>query len=136
MGGKANSALRISCGTVGLLRICLDSIMTNGLSNWFQVEGERPGAQTTDAYMREGVTNESKSHPLVRGSWKCAWWHYLSKSERVIYIYPYPFVTLSVVIFAIENLLIRAIKVTSRYTYELTTSTCLLENIRLYLVRN
>ena len=91
-------------------------------STWKMV----PGAHTTDAYMREGVTNESKSHPLVHGSWKYAWWHCLSRSERDAY----PLVSLSLAAWVIENLLERALKVTPRYTYDPTTSTGLWERIR------
>ena len=49
--------------------------MTQLITKWeegalslFGGEALKRGAQTADAYMREGVTNESKSHPLVRGS--------------------------------------------------------------------
>ena len=35
--------------------------------------------------MGEGVTNESKSYPLVHGSWKYAWSHWASKSARDAY---------------------------------------------------
>ena len=99
IGGRLNSALIMSCGTVDLLRSWRDNIVTKGLSNCVHMKDGRPGAHTTDAYMREGVTNESKSHPLVRGSWKYAWWHCLSKSERDAY----PLISLSLVAWVIEN---------------------------------
>ena len=86
-----NSALMISCGNVGLRQICRDNIVTNGLSTCDHMKGGSPGAQTIAAYMREGVTNELKSHPFVCGSWKCDWWHCRSKSESDTY----PLVSLS-----------------------------------------
>ena len=63
-----NSALIMSCGTVDLLRSWRDNIVTNGLSNCVHMKDGSHGAQTIDAYMREGITNESKRHLLVRGS--------------------------------------------------------------------
>ena len=86
----------------------------------------KPGARIIDAYMRERVTNESKSHPLVHGSWKYAWWHCLSKSERDAY----PLVSLSLAAWVIENLPERALKVTPKYTYDPTTSTSFSERIK------
>ena len=69
---------------------------------------------------------------LVRGSWKCTWWHYLSKSERDAY----PFVSLSFIAHVMENLSIPAVKVIDpRYTYYPITSTCFLEGINNYIGR-
>ena len=67
IGGRVNSTLIMSCGTIDLLQSWRDNI-TNGLSNCVHMKDGSPGAQTIDAYMREGVMNESKSHPLVHGS--------------------------------------------------------------------
>ena len=67
-----NLALIMSCGTVDLLRNWRDNIITNGLSNCVHMKDGSHGAQSGDAYMMEGVANESKSHPLVRGSLKFA----------------------------------------------------------------
>ena len=78
----------------------------------------------------EGVTNESKSHPLVRGSWKYPWWHCLSKNERDAY----PLLSLSLVACVIETLPEWALKVTPIHTYDPTTSTGLWERVRWHLV--
>ena len=69
IGGAANSALTISCGIEGLLRIILASIITCGRSIWLQVSTVTPGPQqTTEEYISAGVTSVSKSQPFVHGS--------------------------------------------------------------------
>ena len=89
----------ISCSIVGLLCIFHDSMVINGLSNCAHMKCASRGAQTITTYMKELVTNESKSHPFVRGFWQYAWWHCLSRSERDAY----PLVSLSFVACVIEN---------------------------------
>ena len=126
IGGKVNFALMMSCGTFDLLQSWCDILITNDLSICAHMKGGSPRAQTTDAYMREGVTNESKSHPLVRGSWKYALWYCLSKSDQDAY----PLASLSLTICVIENLPKRALKVTPRYSYDPTTSIGLWESVR------
>ena len=120
------SVLTISCGTIDLPQFCCDNITTNGLSNYDLMKYGSPTSQTVPTYMREGVTNTSMSHPFVHGSWKYVWWHYLSKSKRKTY----PIVSVSFVTCIIGNLPKRPLKVTPRYTYDPTTSTCPLESIR------
>ena len=55
-----------------------------------------PGAQTTDAYMREGGR---QGITPVSGSWKYVCGHYLFKSERDAY----PLISISLVAYVIEN---------------------------------
>ena len=45
--------------------ICHDNIMTNGLSNCDHMKGCSFVAQIISVYMREGLTNELKSYPLI-----------------------------------------------------------------------
>ena len=81
------------------------------------MKGGNRGAETIVAYI---ITIESKSHPLVRSSWKCVREHCLSKNGRM-----HPLVTLSLTTYGLANLHERELKVTPRYTYDPTTLTSL-----------
>ena len=58
-----NTTLIMSCGIVDLLRSWCDNIVTNDLSNCVHMKDGSPGAQTTDAYMREGSLMNRRATP-------------------------------------------------------------------------
>ena len=100
----------MSCGTDGLLRIMRDSKMIWGLSSCVHHWVANPGPQTEAPYIREGVTSVSKSHPFVRGFWKCAWWHRRSSMARDVY----PHVSLYLAVGPMVNRATTVEKVTPR----------------------
>ena len=53
-----NHALMISCGTIDLLLICRNNIVTNGRSKCDHVKYGSREARSTVVNVREGVTNQ------------------------------------------------------------------------------